>query len=528
MKNCYLTLFASLLIVVSTRALAQVPAMSSYPSASAVIFLDFDGHLVEGTSWNYDSPIVCDGANMTTTQLTEVFNRVAEDYRPFNINVTTDSTKYWSAPARQRTRVVLTTSSSWYGRAGGVAFTNSFTWGDNTPCFVFTALLNYNVKFISEAASHEAGHTLGLNHQSSYDPICNKTAEYNVGTGSGETGWAPIMGVGYYRNLSLWHYGSNPWGCSYMQDDLGIITSTANGFGYRADDHPNTPLAAAPSLVAGNQFAFEGIIERPNDADVFAFALNGKNRVLLNALPFAVSGGFNGANVDLQVEISNGIETAVYNPENLLRVSVDTILPPGSYFLRVLSKGNANAPDFASLGSYTVTATLAAVTLPLHKLELKATASNNQHRLGWEIIADENVVEQSVETSADGTRFQPLVTVHAQNRSYTHLPAKEGLQYYRLKVMFDNGRTHYSNVAALRSNAPQGRPLLVGNVVTGTLTVNSPGIFTYAIVDLSGRVVAKGRLTQGVNRVETGAATRGLYLISFTNNQEQYTEKFMK
>jgi hypothetical protein len=114
-----------------------------------------------------------------------------------------------------------------------VAFTNSFTWGDNTPCFVFTALHNYNLKNISEAASHEIGHTLGLSHQSAYDAVCNKTAEYNAGNGTGEIGWAPIMGVAYYRNVTLWHHGSSPWGCTYLQDDLGIITGSNNGFGFR-------------------------------------------------------------------------------------------------------------------------------------------------------------------------------------------------------------------------------------------------------------------------------------------------------
>ncbi|MBD0377756.1 MAG: hypothetical protein ICV51_19275, partial [Flavisolibacter sp.] len=122
---------------------AQVPILNSYPSAPAVLFLDFDGHLMEGTSWNSFGPISCGPSNLNADQITEVFNRVAEDYRPFNINITTDSTKYWSAPAKQRIRVVLTITSDWYGRAGGVAYPYSFTWGDNTPCFVFTALLGY-------------------------------------------------------------------------------------------------------------------------------------------------------------------------------------------------------------------------------------------------------------------------------------------------------------------------------------------------------------------------------------------------
>jgi len=500
--------------------------MSSYPSASAVLFLDFDGHIVQGTSWNSDGPIVCNGSNLSAAQVTEIYNRVAEDYRPFNINVTTDSTKYASAPSTRRMRVVLTTSSSWYGSAGGVSFNNSFTWGDNTPCFVFTALLNYNTKYIAEAASHEAGHTLGLNHQSSYDQICNKTAEYNSGTGSGEIGWAPIMGVGYYRNQTLWHYGSNPYGCTYMQDDLGVITN--NGFSYRTDDHGNTVAAATTATFTSNKFNVSGVIEKPGDLDMVKFTLSSKNRIQLSALPFSVATGDAGANVDIQLELStkNGA-VAVYNPDMALSASIDTVLNAGTYYLTVKSSGNIYAPNYASLGSYTVNAALASIALPVHKLELKAAADNNHHNLDWEIVADETVVTQKVEVSTDGINFKSISNVAADARNFSYQPEKVSLLYYRLNVLFDNGRQYYSNITALRGNNGN-KPMLIGNMVRSTLSVNSPAGYTYTIVDFNGRTLAKGQLTQGVNTISTGFLTNGMYLLQLTNNLEQYTEKFMK
>src|SRR4030095_9832930 len=106
-----------------------------------------------------------------------------------------------------------------------------------------------------EAASHEAGHTLGLRHQSSYDGNCVKTSEYNPGVGAGEIAWAPIMGVGYYRNLTLWNNGANPYGCTSYQDDLSIITASSNGFGYRTDDHSNNPGGpSTQAIFTSNQF----------------------------------------------------------------------------------------------------------------------------------------------------------------------------------------------------------------------------------------------------------------------------------
>ena len=97
----------------SLSSMSQVPVYNSYPAAAPVIFLDFDGYTVSGTGWNFDGPIYCGGSGLNSTQITEVFNRVAEDYRPFTINITTDSTKYLSAPVNQRTRVVITVTSDW-------------------------------------------------------------------------------------------------------------------------------------------------------------------------------------------------------------------------------------------------------------------------------------------------------------------------------------------------------------------------------------------------------------------------------
>ena len=288
-RSCWL--FSSLFCCFLSSA--QVPALSSYPSASATIFLDFDGHTVEGTSWNWSgSPIVCATSGLNTAAITEIFNRVAEDYRPFNINITTDSTKFIAAPANRRMRVVITISSSWYGTtAGGVAFISSFTWGDDHPCFVFSALLGYNVKKISEAVSHESGHTLGLYHQSQYDANCYKITDYNAGIGTGEIGWAPIMGIGYNQNFTLWANGPNSFGCTSYQSDLDIITSAINGFGYRQDDHGDTITNATAVAFTNNQFEINGIIQRNTDEDMFRFIMPGKENFKLNATPYNVGTG---------------------------------------------------------------------------------------------------------------------------------------------------------------------------------------------------------------------------------------------
>ena len=530
MKNLFRSGLMVLSIISTLIAKAQVPVLNSYPSASAVIFLDFDGQTVSGTSWNYNGPIYCGASGLNSTQITEVFNRVAEDYRPFNVNITTDSTKYLAAPANKRMRVILTVTSDWYGSAGGVSFIGSFTWGDNTPCFVFTALLNYNTKNISEAAAHEAGHTLGLYHQAKYDANCVKISEYNTGTGTGEIGWAPIMGVGYYQNFTLWNNGPNPYGCNNLQSDLSIIT-TNNGFTYRTDDYSATFNQATTLSFTNSQFSVNGVIEQNTDQDMFKFIMPGVAHFTLDAVPYNVGTGDAGSDLDMQITLYNSSQTLlnVYNPGNLLSSVIDTTLNSGTYYIKVEGKGNVYAPNYASLGSYSLQGAYNIGTpLPLRKLELHGNVNIDKHQLNWLIEADEQVVKQVLEVSTDGTHFSELVQPATDTRSYIYKPNITTAAQYRLNVTFDNGRQYYSNIVSLKQPGNTARPQLLGNFIASNIKVSSPGNFTYSIFDFSGKIVSHGMLTNGINNITAANIMSGMYLIRFANDEQQWTDKFVR
>ncbi len=520
----------------STIATAQVPLFNSYPSAVAVVFLDFDGHSVTGTSWNAAGPIQCAGAGLNTEQITEVYNRVAEDYRPFNINITTDSTRYLAAPIAMRMRVIVTVTA-WWGQAGGVSFVSSFTWGDDTPCFVFSEPLNYNTKNISEAAAHEAGHTLGLYHQSVYNDSCIKTSEYNFGHGIGEIGWAPIMGVGYYQNLTLWYDGPNPFGCTNYQSDLDILTSAINGFSYRGDDHAGDFTGATNTAFISNGFQVNGVVERSTDQDIFKFTTVIPGRFQLNAAPFNVGTANAGSNLDMQVSLYNSSQTLlkVVNPGVLLNSGIDTMLNPGIYYLKVEGTGNVNASDYASLGSYSLLGNFIDGVLPLRKLELQGNVNGHEHRLNWIIDADEQVAEQLLEVLYTGSTFNSLSAIPATGRSYTNRPTTSGTVQYRLKVTFDNGREYYSNIAALRNTADDPRPRLISNLISSNdIQISSPGVYSYTVFDLRGAVLMQGKLSNGSNFITLPGMTAGMYVIRYSKagaelqEHNDWVEKFVK
>ena len=219
-----LTLFILAIALLISSKSFSVPKLNSYPGAVSTIFLDFDGQYVISSVWNGGLPINCAPSGMSDLQIIEAFNRVAEDFRPFQINITTDSTVFMAAPLTKRVRVIITPTSAWFFGVGGVSYIGSFSWGDDTPAFVFSDRLGPNSpKMVGECCSHESGHTLWLSHQSKYGNDCNTPVqEYNGGTGSGEIGWAPIMGNSYYKNMTNWNNGPTPYACTNIQDNLSI------------------------------------------------------------------------------------------------------------------------------------------------------------------------------------------------------------------------------------------------------------------------------------------------------------------
>ena len=533
MKNLYKCVLIVLAMFGTFIANSQANNLNSYPTATAVVYLDFDGHIVSGTMWNTNGAFTCNPSGLADAGITEVFNRVAEDFRPFNINVTTSETKYNSAPYNRRIRVLITTSHQWYSTsAGGVAYINSFTWGDNTPCFVFSALHNFNVKNIAEAASHEAGHTFGLRHQSSYNSSCVKISDYNWGQGTGEIGWAPIMGAAYNQNMSLWNSGPNSLGCNSIQSDLSVITNATNGFGYRADDHTDAyATATTPAFDASGQFVISGVVERTDDKDLFKFTMPAFGRLQLNAIPHNVGTGNSGSDLDLQVEFLDGSHTSVgtYNPGNLLSSLVDTFINAGTYYMRIDGKGNMYAPEYGSLGSYSIQAIYTdGEILPVRRLELSGRLDGEIHLLSWLIDADEAVLKQVIEVSNNGVDYIPLDQPNNALRTYSYHPLNNRPLLYRMHVTFDNFKERYSNTIAIRPGKSV-KPLLVGNIIGGSnLTVSSPGNYHYQIIDQSGKMLSKGTIEKGYSSINPGSMATGIYIIRFTDSYEQWSEKFIK
>lgn len=376
----------------------------SRPGASNVIYLNFSGENVTNTAWNNSLgraviPAVAFSADsdLATFSASEqaaikaIWRRIAEDFAPFNVDVTTER------PAVMHNRVavaLITRNTDADGApnpsstAGGVAYVNVFGrsgFATFRPAWIYANNLSGNEAYIAEAASHEIGHNLGLSHDGKTDGT-----EYYTGHGTGETSWGTIMGAAYNRNVTQWSKGEY-YLANNTQDDLAVI---AGKLAYMPDDHGDTAAAATPLVLTDGtnilsttpetdpenlNRANKGVLEQSNDTDVFSFR-TGAGPVNLVVTPHLMASGTRGGNLDVRVELYDaaGGLRASDAPPGQTPAQIQVNLPAGDYFLFVRNAGTGNPTNsspsgytaYASLGQYFITGY---VTLPMAQLTLAAS-----------------------------------------------------------------------------------------------------------------------------------------------------------
>lgn len=366
--------------------LSETFLLHSKPGSTRTIFLDLDGGAVSGTAWNVqegvdDGPRAAwdpagDGPGFSAEEramVQEIWARVAEDYAPFDVDVTTQDPGS-AALLRSSTgdpayglRVLIGSNADAVdvicGEAGcgGVAWLETFAEVDPDgyaqPAWVFTGEQGDDPLAIAEAASHEAGHTFGLEHDGEGDDPDFLT--YYEGHGN----WAPVMGAGYLRAVTQWSNGSYA-GANNAQDDVAVIAAPDHA-PLRADEAPSG-VANAPVLPSSSAY-----VTTRADVDVYSLG-SCSGAVTVAAWPAA-----SGPNLDVSVTLLDASGDAIASADppsgqtggldedgfyetpvaTGLEATLSTTVAAGTYYVRVDGVGAADYSDYGSLGAYTVTAT---------------------------------------------------------------------------------------------------------------------------------------------------------------------------
>eukprot|EP00913_Durusdinium_trenchii_P008806 g8272.t1 len=346
----------------------EVPKLESNPGASHTIYLDFTGHANKILGIGFDTPSFKFDDRATEFSITElaiiqdVWDHMAEDYAPFDVNVTTigpPSSGPWE-------RVVF--GGSWQDHpllnnfvsqnaASGVAPIGNY-WNPVLPniAYVFTESIlgwagqNTDVAAqIGTTGSHEAGHAFGLEHKSDIDDNGNVVNEYSPGDGD----MTPIMGGNLSTDRTIWTRAelTNPDDSSLTITGNDDFNDLLDVLGARSDDHGDsinsaTDLGTLSSI--GGLLVDTGIIEDRNDEDVFTFTVQVAGSVDVWLLENDI-----GANLDADIVFGNadtGEVLLVASPNDDLGVQFATNVEAGDYYIIVQSENNFRG----DVGQYTL------------------------------------------------------------------------------------------------------------------------------------------------------------------------------
>jgi len=418
------------LVAAAAAAVAVDPFPSSLTfhskaGASNVLYLDFNGETVTGTAWNSSmgraqipTVVYSMDADFSTfsdgeqTMIKRVWQRVAEDFAPFDIDVTTERPPTFGT----RTAHALITRSTDangdanpFSEAGGVAYVNVFgnsNYWMRRPTWIYFDNTSNSDSAIADIISHEIGHNLGLSHDGQ-----TGGTEYYGGHGSGNTSWAPIMGSASGRSVTQWSKGEY-YLASNMEDDLAILAAKT---AYRTDDHGGTTGTATALVFTGgtnivsttpesdllnSNPANKGILERNTDVDVFSFT-TGNGPIHLQVGPWSLPSGARVGNLDVLVELrdANGALIGTNDPASQTAAQIQRTLVAGTYFLFVRNRGTGDplSPEptgynaYGSVGHYFISGHAAAYSMQL------IASVNNQ---AWGTVSPANT------TVAPGSSIQ--------------------------------------------------------------------------------------------------------------------------
>lgn len=174
-------------------------------------------------------------------------------------------------------------------------------------------------------------------------------------------------------------------------------------------------------------------------------------------------------------------------------------------------------------------------------LDISAEKAGEQNRITWTLPGSYAASYFMVERSTDGSNFQGMEKVNATkeptqaNKTYTTLDKNPAvaINYYRVKVVEDNGRFSYSKVVSVKngiSNPISVYPNPAKDQVNISINSATETNATITITDVTGKTVAAidQTLATGSNKITVAlnGFAKGTYVIKMVSGDNTYVQQF--
>jgi hypothetical protein len=169
--------------------------------------------------------------------------------------------------------------------------------------------------------------------------------------------------------------------------------------------------------------------------------------------------------------------------------------------------------------------------LPVQGLSLQLREKGSNVVLNWTVLGAQDVRQYNVLHSSNGSSFRKIGEVKAVDKynkpvySYTDQNAVNGTNYYKIVVVDEDGKQHYSDV---RSIAITGKLQLYPTLINNHFTVNQPNSAPCQLIltDALGVRLLQRTIKQGLNTIEVGYLTEGTYFVQISNGTKEPPDVF--
>ena len=240
-----------------------------------------------------------------------------------------------------------------------------------------------------------------------------------------------------------------------------------------------------------------------------------------------------GANGTFSMEIKR-----VDDGTNLLSYSTSSIetIRPSNTFIRPKwgIYRSLNSPTYLRDDSIRIASiSIQEGVLPVTLTNFSAQIINKKTLIKWNVENEINFSDYEIEQSSNGVDFVKLAVVKPSNQSaysYEYENTNHQKQYFRLKLIDNNGKFSYSNIVVINANSTSAITVYP-NPAKDFITVNTNEIHPnsyFIISNVDGKGMNKISAKNSATTISTVKFSNGLYYIKLIeNNQTISTNQFI-